>query len=157
MEQSPPSYAHVETRATARFTFEVSLTASPPEAIELFTPEGERKWAEGWDPVYANIPDSRQAGAGTVFTTDAHSVRRVWIVDQYDRNAGVVRYTVFAPGQSVTRIEVRVRAVRGGSIADVTYDRTALSIDADASVEHFALHANEMRNEWQSAIDAIHK
>ena len=155
MEQSTPPHTHVETRATARFTFELSLTASPGKAIELFTPEGERKWAEGWDPVYANVPDARRAGTGTVFITDAHSVRRFWIVDQYDRKACIVRYTVFAPDQSVTRIEVRVTARPGGSIARVTYDRTALNAEADANVEHFALHAHMMQSEWQNAIDAI--
>ncbi len=158
MEQpAPPVSVHVKARATARFTFEVTTTRPPDQAIELFTPEGERTWADGWNPIYANIRTSYEVGTGTVFTTEAHSVRRVWVVDQYDLQTGIVRYTVFTPDQSITRIEVRVSPAPAGSIARVSYDRTALNAHADADVKHFSMHARMMQSEWQSALNAIRK
>lgn len=152
----PASIPHVDTapRMTAHFTFEVAVGLPKPEAIDLFTPEGERRWAPGWNPIYANVTEASRVGQGTVFTTDAHGGRRVWIVDTYDRAAGVVRYTVFHD-ESVTRIEVRVSPGHGGSTARVSYDRTSLNASADQEIAHFAAHAHAMQSEWQSAIDAL--
>ena len=52
------------------------------EAVPLFTPEGERRWAgSAWDPVYA-IPDaaSDDSAPGTVFTTESDGGAAIWIV-----------------------------------------------------------------------------
>ena len=156
MEQStPPAQLHIEARATARFMFDVTLGMSPRNAIELFTPEGERLWDHAWKPLYANVTDDRSIGTGTVFTTNAHEIRRIWILDAYDPEAGLVRYTVFTPEDNVTRIEVRVLAHGGGSVARVSYQRTSLNARADEAVERFASHASLMRHEWQSALDAL--
>ena len=35
----------------------VAVAAPPCEAFELFTPEGERRWVDGWDPVWVD-PDA---------------------------------------------------------------------------------------------------
>ena len=151
---SPP-HVRVEHRATARFTFDVKLARTPRSAFELLTPEGERAWDPAWDPVYANVADARAVGSGAIFTTNEHAVTRVWVVDSCDRNAGIARYTVFTPGQNVTRIEVRILPDAGGAIARVSYDRTSLNANADAGVTQFAAHADMMQKEWQNALDAI--
>ena len=46
--------------------FELPIAAA--EAINLFTPEGERAWAPGWSPEYPAGEASESTG--TVFTTD---------------------------------------------------------------------------------------
>jgi hypothetical protein len=156
-QQASPPHVRAEARATARFVFEVTLDVPPRDAIELFTPDGERKWADGWEPLYVNTPDVRRVGAGTVFTTDDHAVSRIWIVDAYDRDAGVVGYTVFTSEENVTRIAIRVSSRAGGSVARVSYDRTSLNANADANVELFARHAHLMQAQWQRALDALHR
>jgi hypothetical protein len=154
--QAPAPHANMEARASARFSFDVSLVVPPREAIELFTPEGERAWADRWDPIYVNTSDVHRVGAGTVFTTSGHGIRRVWIIDTYDRSDGVVRYTVFTPGRNVTRIEARISPRAGGSVAQITYERTSLNASADAEVRVFGHHAARMQVEWQNAINALH-
>ena len=149
---TPAFYA--EPRATARFSFKIRIAASPTDAILPFSPEGERGWSPDWDPIYANALAPRDVGAGTVFTTNDHALTRVWIVDEYNRKSGRIRYTVFAPGKSVTRIAIAARAVTNGSEVTVSYDRTALTAAQDADVKAFAGHAERMREEWQNAITA---
>jgi hypothetical protein len=147
--------AYAQKRATVRFSFDVSLVLPPAAAIEHFTPEGERKWATGWNPTYLNTSDIGQVGTGTVFTTNAHGIRRVWIIDNYDSNTGLIRYSVLTADKHITRIEVRVLPRANGSIARITYERTSLSASADAKVRFFARHAGQMQTQWQSAIDAL--
>jgi hypothetical protein len=33
-----------------RLTGQIDVALPPPRAFTLFTPSGERAWAEGWDP-----------------------------------------------------------------------------------------------------------
>lgn len=61
--------------------FEVALPASA--AIDLFTPEGERSWVPGWDPVYAT--GAAGETAGTVFTTTVDGLATIWTIVQIDR------------------------------------------------------------------------
>jgi hypothetical protein len=132
-------------RAVARFSFEIRLAAAPADALALFTPEGERAWDPQWNPTYASA---------TVFMTDEHTMPRVWIIDDYNPGTTSIAYTVFAAGRTVTRIAVKVRASGVGSIASVSYHRTSINAAADAEVSEFAMHGDEMRAEWQTAIDA---
>jgi hypothetical protein len=39
-------------------TTQITVGLPPEQAMALFTPEGERRWAEGWDPHYLE-PDRR--------------------------------------------------------------------------------------------------
>ena len=50
-----------------RVAGQLELDLTPHEAIELFTPEGERSWAPGWSPVYVDAEPNETPG--TVFTT----------------------------------------------------------------------------------------
>jgi len=131
-------------RAVALFSFEIHLALAPADALVLFTPEGERAWEPGWNPVFASE---------AVFTTDDGG--RAWVIEAYDGEAGTIRYTAFLPGQTVTRIAINVRAEGAGSSARVAYDRTSISPGADADVAAFAEQAESMRAQWQHAIDAL--
>src|SRR5579859_2663153 len=126
----------MELHVTAHFSFAVHVNANVRDALHLFTPEGEREWDPTWDPHFASP---------SVFTTDGHQGARVWVIDTYDPHGHVVRYTVFREHQTVTRIEVRVSQERQGSVAYVTYDRTALTSTADAEVAQFQSHGETMR------------
>ncbi|HEY3001395.1 MAG TPA: hypothetical protein VGJ44_03520, partial [Kribbellaceae bacterium] len=53
-----------------RLTGRITIDAPPDEAYRLFTPEGERAWAAGWDPSYP-VPATDDTAPGTVFETGA--------------------------------------------------------------------------------------
>lgn len=72
----------------------VAVQVPPAEAIELFTPSGERRWAEGWDPSFP-APVADETEPGTVFETDAHGSLTWVVVDR--ENGRRMRYAVVAP------------------------------------------------------------
>lgn len=66
----------------------------PAEAIELFTPSGERRWAHGWDPSFPS-PAADETEPGTVFETRGHGPL-TWVV--IERESGhSMKYAVVAP------------------------------------------------------------
>lgn len=58
----------------------IAVALPPKQAIELFTPEGERKWSAGWDPVYPR--PERTAGPGAVFITGHDGHTTTWTCRQ---------------------------------------------------------------------------
>ena len=55
------------------------LDAPPLRVMPLFTAEGERAWAKGWDPKILSSGTER----GSVFRTRAHGHETTWIVIDY--------------------------------------------------------------------------
>jgi hypothetical protein len=116
-------------------------------AFHLFTPVGERIWAEGWNPVFPAGEQGDGAEVGTVFTTDAHGRSTVWVV--IERGDDVIRYARVTPGHLAGTVDVRLRTDE----AEVTYDLTALTAEAQHELERFAAGPDFMA-EWRSAIAA---
>ena len=111
--------------------------ALPPErAASLFTPEGERSWAPGWAPEYP--------ADGPVFLTGGGTT--VWV------EVGELRYARVTPGVQAGTVAVRLAPDGDGTRADVTYDLTALSGDADLAA--FAAGFDDMMAAWEQAIAA---
>ena len=84
----------------------IMLPIPPAEAIPLFTPEGERRWAgASWDPVYA-IPQAAHHDSApcTVFTTQSDSGSATWIV--LDHSDNEMRYARIVP-EHIARIRTR--------------------------------------------------
>src|SRR4029453_3704426 len=101
----------------------ISVALPPKQAIELFTPEGERKWSAGWDPVYPR--PERTAGPGAVFITGHDGHTTTWTM--VDHTAGCVRYARVTPGVAAGTVTVALEADgAGGTRAQVTYDLTSL-------------------------------
>lgn len=137
---------HVELTGT------VPVAAPPAEALELFTPEGERRWADGWDPAWVH-PAGGALAPGAVFRTRHGGEETVWLVAEVDRAAGRVRYVRDTPGSRVGTVEVRCApAPGGGTIARVTYDLTALSPAGEAYLATFEAGYGEMMAEWERDI-----
>jgi hypothetical protein len=89
------------------------LTVHRPRAaaLALFTPEGERAWAPGWDPTFPT--PQRTEGPGAVFATAHGEDTTTWVmVDQDER---LVRYARFTPGATAGIVTVTVLApIKGG-------------------------------------------
>ena len=107
-------------------------------ALHLFTPVGERAWAPGWDPVFPAGETGDGAAPGIVFLTG----ESVWIV--VDREPRRLRYVRVTPGVRAGTVEVRLRADGPHTLADVTYETTALGDEPfDPEIAH-----------WEEAIRA---
>jgi hypothetical protein len=131
----------------------VAVAAPPGEAFELFTPEGERRWAAGWDPAWIERGASAALAPGAVFRTAAGGEETVWVVVDADRGAGRVRYVRHTPASRTGTVEVRCApAPDGGTAARVTYDLTALSPAGRRYLAEFESGFAEMLGEWQRDI-----
>lgn len=131
--------------------FHLDLVAG--QAIQLFTAEGERRWAAGWEPAVLSGGDE----PGSVFVTHAgtdHVTR--WIVTAFDPVAGRVAYARLAEGSNFGLVEVRCSAApQGGTSVSVRYTLTPLGDEGARFVARFLepAHFDAMIDGWKTAID----
>jgi hypothetical protein len=116
----------------------IHVPLPPDEAIALFTPEGERAWAPGWNP-HHHSP--------TVFATDHGGTDTLWVITDHEPRR--LRYARVTPGVHAGTVEICCQPDGDDTRADVTYDLTALSLDA---LDPFAAGFNRMLAEWERMI-----
>jgi hypothetical protein len=139
---------------TVRRATEITVGLPPEQAIALFTPEGERRWADGWNPRY---PDPRRReGARAVFTTEDEGDQTTWIMVDH----GPERVVCYARVEGMTAGTVAVEVVesRGRSTqVRVTYDLTALTRAGETWLDAFDADYDADIGEWAAAIAAALK
>jgi hypothetical protein len=117
----------------------------------LFTAQGEREWAPGWDPTQLSGAEER----GSAFQTCNHEGQAtIWIVVDYRPAAGRVSYARLAHGSNIGLVDVICTdAAAGGTDVSVAYTLTPLHAGAEAFVRDFldARHYAKMIEEWQAA------
>jgi hypothetical protein len=138
------------TGVRRRLTGRIQVPLPPHEAFRLFTPQGEREWAHGWEPRFpvAVIDD---AEPGTVFETGAHGQRATWVVT--DRQPGArIAYARVTPADRAGTVTVSIDGSAEHSEVEVTYDLTPLTPAADVELQHFADGYAAYLQSWQDAI-----
>jgi hypothetical protein len=132
-------------RILCRGTVRVPLP--PVQALALFTPRGERRWAEGWEPRFP-ADDADDSAPGTVFVTD----EAIWMVAA--RTARSIRYARALPGVWAGTVEVRCEPAGSEALAGVTYDLTALDEAQRPRLRDFAAGYDAFLTEWERDIAA---
>ena len=138
--------------AAARATHEGSfhLALAPDRAFELFTPEGERRWVPGWDPLMLG-----ELGPGTIFLTDHDGEQTIWTILEADRGAGRLFYSRVSPGRRAGTVRVTLAPDGDGTSVTVAYDLTALGPDGEAAVASMAeMGFVAMLRRWEEMIGA---
>lgn len=131
--------------------FDVALSAG--DAIGLFTPEGERLWVPGWDPVYPEGQPSEDSG--TVFLTESGGVETTWVVIQIDRPGATAAYARTTPGYHAGVVRVAcVDTAAGHCTVSVAYDLTLLGADPAELEAHAVGNFEDMMHEWSNAVAA---
>lgn len=103
--------AHRRLEREHAFVVELPLA----EAFVLFTPVGEKNWAEGWRPVFMS-PEDADLREGSVFTVTSAAplggddVHSVWAVSRYAPPAAI-EYRNVLIGLRATHIAVRCEAL----------------------------------------------
>jgi Polyketide cyclase / dehydrase and lipid transport len=139
-----------EPDSQVRLTGTLEVALPPVDAFGLFTPRGEQDWVDGWRPRFPVDPVDDTA-PGTVFETDAHGERTVWVV--VDREPGRrVSYARVTPGLRAGTVTVELEPTERGSLVTVTYDLTALDEPARTKLAHFADGYPAFLRSWQTAI-----
>jgi hypothetical protein len=130
------------------------LDAPRAQVLPLFTAQGERDWAPGWDPVMLSGSEER----GSAFRTRHPDGRTTtWIVIEYRPSEGRVGYARLAEDSNIGLVDVVcTEAAGGGTDVSVRYTLTPLHAGAEHFVEHFlsAEHYDRMIEEWRAATNA---
>ena len=122
-------------------------------ALFLFTPRGEKLWADGWDPLFP-APADDDTEPGTVFETLHGQQHTTWVVCARDPGRSV-RYARIAHGRDAGTVTVTLddgAAPGEPRMATVDYDLTALTGDAAAGLAMFAAGYPEYLRHWEAAI-----
>lgn len=132
-------------------TIQITVGLTADRAVALFTPEGERRWADGWNPHYPE-PDRRE-GAGAVFITRHGDQETTWIM--VDHGPEKVRYARVTKGMTAGTVAVDVVGSREHSTeVRVTYDLTSLTSAGERWLDDFDSHYESAIGSWATEIAA---
>lgn len=111
------------------------LDAPVAAVVPLFTADGERAWAPGWNPQILSGDTER----GSAFrTVTAQGAETVWVVADYRPAQGRATYARVAAGSNVGLVDVDCRPGQaGGTDVTVRYTLTGLNDTGDAFVREF--------------------
>jgi hypothetical protein len=130
------------------------LDAPLERVFALFTAEGERSWAPGWEPTILSGAVER----GSAFVTrNASGIQTTWIVADYRPAEGRVSYARLAQGSNIGLVDVTCAAAEGGgTVVSVRYTLTGVSEQGRAFVREFLepTHYARMIDEWRVATAA---
>ena len=135
----------------------IKLNDTPDRIFPLFTPEGEKKWASGWDfqLIYAS---SNQAEENLIFTTAAHDhgqSEAIWIISRYEPADYFIEYQRIEPGLKIGRIRITCRAAdHADTLATIEYVYTALSEQGNEFIDRFSDEEYiTFIDHWEKAIN----
>jgi hypothetical protein len=130
------------------------LDAPLAQVFPLFTAEGERRWAPGWEPVILSGAGER----GSAFVTRGHTgIETTWIVADYRPSEGRVSYARLAQGSNIGLVDVVCTAAEdGGTYISVRYTLTGVSEHGRAFVREFLepVRYARMIDEWRDLTRA---
>ncbi len=133
----------------------VQTWEAPPERVlPLLTPNGERAWAEGWEPdIRWTAPGN---GEGTVFVTHGHKGRdTLWVLTAFDPQTGRIAYSKLLPGVILVELSITLSPLpEGRTRGEVRYTFTALSQRGN---EHISEMNEEnfvtLMQDWERALN----
>jgi hypothetical protein len=127
------------------------LNAPLAKVFPLFTAQGERAWAPGWEPRILSGAEDR----GSAFITTAHNGSTVtWIVIDYQPVQGRASYARLVQDSNIGIVDVACTEVAGGGTdISVRYTLTAVSEAGESFVAQFLAdqHYTTMIEEWRVA------
>ena len=127
------------------------LNAPLARVFPLFTAQGERAWAPGWEPRILSGSEER----GSAFITSTRDGATVtWIVTDYRPAEGRVSYARLVQDSNIGIVDVAcAEAADGGTDITVRYTLTAINAAAESFVAQFLAdpHYTTMIEEWRVA------
>jgi hypothetical protein len=127
------------------------------KVFPLFTPEGEKKWAKGWDfePIF---PQPFQTCENSIFRTGSHDHNvepALWIINTYNTKKHYIEYIRIEPSVKLGQIKVNCSQMDSKDTeVQVRYTYTALSDEGNIFIENFTENKYlEYIGDWELAIN----
>ncbi len=132
---------------------EIVLPLPLGHVFPLFSPEGERAWIQGWDPVYLH-PDHPSNNPGTLFRTTHNNEETLWLVLRYEPSQATAHYGRFSPGSRVGTVQVHcLEEAPSRTRVAITYALTAIAPAGNEVLAALTPAKYEtMLQDWQEAI-----
>lgn len=141
-----------DVRAHTKEKFVFTANAPMEQVVPLLGADRERVWAPGWEPQFVH-PLPAADVPGMVFVV-AHSNRKsVWVNTEFDAKKGRIQYVYMIPDALVTSITLQLTPEGNKTRVEVEYERTALSVEADAHVRHLAEGDRTSGPDWEKQVN----
>ena len=144
------------SEALAHVHNEFEFTVKAPYALTapLFGPEGERAWGgEHWDPHFL-YPQPAQDVRGAVFMVEHGHHRSYWINTAFDLEGRHIQYAYVIPDLMATLIDLKFSEVDAANTkVAVTYERTALTSEANDHVREAGIADSKNGPEWGKLVN----
>ncbi|HEX4584979.1 MAG TPA: hypothetical protein VH183_09130 [Burkholderiaceae bacterium] len=132
--------------------FDFVVNAPVDVAAPLFGAEAERAWAPDWDPAFV-WPQTPSDRPGMVFKVSHGDRTAVWVNTAFDRVANRIQYVYVIPDIVVTVVTLGLTPRQTSTHVAVTYERTALTQDANERVRQMAARDAASGPEWGRQIN----
>ncbi len=144
----------IEAPRRITHTYEQTIKGSFKEIMPLYCPVRELDWCENWAPrvVYSH---SGVVEKDCVFITPYGDEDVVWIVTNYDIEAGNVEMFYHVPGVLVTKLEIQLTSLSESKTkAILQYRKTSLSEQGNKALEEFTKEEYDiMMDSWEKAMN----
>ena len=136
-----------------RTEFAFNIRAPYSIAAPLFGPEGERAWADGWDPHFL-YPQPAQDIQGAIFQVSQGHRTSTWVNTVFNLEQGHIQYIYVIPEIMVTSIDIHFSKPSAETTGvRVAYERTALSSEANEHVRQFGEDDQNSGKVWGDDIE----
>jgi hypothetical protein len=144
-------YKHISRTQTIKIEGPIEIV------FPLFTPEGEKKWADGWD-FKLIYPEDGKIGDGYLFSTGSHDHKEagaLWIINRYNPKKYQISYYRIEPHIKIGAIEINCKTTKKNMTAvTVTYAYTGLSKKGNLFIDGFNQDGyREYIQSWATAIN----
>jgi hypothetical protein len=135
----------------------IELKGNIEQVFPLFTPLGEKKWAEGWNPNLI-FPSSGEMQEGLVFQTPDHvrgAPAMTWVVSRYNVSEHQVQYIVSSAVRVATISVTCTASGKDNTNARISYVLTGLSAVGNELSHHpiGKIFTSNLKD-WETAINA---
>ena len=125
------------------------------DLFPLFSPEGEKYWAPGWD--FVNVMGTTELSEDYVFLTKTHdhgTTDAIWIVKRYDPESHYMQYYKIEPEDKIGVVTVKCTELEAERTkVQVTYKYLALSETGESFISGFSESVYEaFIGEWQTLL-----
>jgi hypothetical protein len=134
----------------------IQLKGGIERVFPLFTPLGEKKWAQDWNPDLI-FPSGGATQEGQILQTPDHmhgAPPSTWVVSRYDTSSHQIQY-IITSAVRVAVISITCTASGKDSTgATISYTLTGLSAEGNALSHHLLgkIFATNLKD-WENAIN----